>query len=204
MTFGLALHVGWAIEGPIGSDYKVDASYLSPHVNLTMTLEAATKIYGVPFLMSEKYYNMLSVRTKERVRKVDIVLFANAPQGLYTFSLNDTMISAPKKHVIGEVIKIESLEVEPTIVEEDGAEYLFMIDQDVMMLQSNLPEKVYCHFREAQCHWVLGEWSEAKEFCERALEIDPNDGPTKAMIRFMARTHYEPPTDWLGYRLQID
>ena len=39
VKFGLGLHVGWAIEGPIGSDYKVDASYLSPHVNLSMVLE---------------------------------------------------------------------------------------------------------------------------------------------------------------------
>lgn len=39
VKFGLGLHVGWAIEGPIGSDFKVDASYLSPHVNGAMTLE---------------------------------------------------------------------------------------------------------------------------------------------------------------------
>ena len=25
---------GWAIEGAVGSEYKVDATYLSPHVNL--------------------------------------------------------------------------------------------------------------------------------------------------------------------------
>ena len=31
---GFGLHTGWAIEGAIGSDFKIDASYLSPNVNL--------------------------------------------------------------------------------------------------------------------------------------------------------------------------
>lgn len=30
---------GWAIEGAIGSEYKIDASYLSPHVNMASRLE---------------------------------------------------------------------------------------------------------------------------------------------------------------------
>lgn len=40
---GFGLHQGWAIEGAIGSHYKVDASYLSPNVNMAARLEAATK-----------------------------------------------------------------------------------------------------------------------------------------------------------------
>ena len=32
-----------AIEGAIGSKHKIDASYLSPHVNMASRLEAATK-----------------------------------------------------------------------------------------------------------------------------------------------------------------
>jgi hypothetical protein len=30
LTFGL--HMGWTIEGAIGSDSKIDACYLSPHL----------------------------------------------------------------------------------------------------------------------------------------------------------------------------
>lgn len=36
MYLGLGLHIGWAIEGSIGSNYKIDASYLSPNVNLVI------------------------------------------------------------------------------------------------------------------------------------------------------------------------
>ena len=35
VRIGCGLHVGWAIEGAIGSNRKIDASYLSPHVNTT-------------------------------------------------------------------------------------------------------------------------------------------------------------------------
>ena len=40
---GYGLNVGWAIEGAIGSAYKIDASYLSPDVNMASRLEAACK-----------------------------------------------------------------------------------------------------------------------------------------------------------------
>ena len=34
-----------------GSEFKIDASYLSPNVNLAARLEAATKQFGVPLLL---------------------------------------------------------------------------------------------------------------------------------------------------------
>jgi class 3 adenylate cyclase len=43
VKMGYGLHVGWAIEGAIGSFYKIDASYLSPNVNMASRLEGATK-----------------------------------------------------------------------------------------------------------------------------------------------------------------
>jgi len=43
VKMGFGLHVGWAIEGAIGSNFKIDASYLSPNVNMASRLEAATK-----------------------------------------------------------------------------------------------------------------------------------------------------------------
>merc|ERR1719217_360531 len=79
VKLGLSLHAGWAIEGPIGSDFKVDASYLSPHVNLCMSLGSLTKTYGVSLLLSERIYTLLSLRTKERIRKVDVVKFESKP-----------------------------------------------------------------------------------------------------------------------------
>ena len=43
VAMGFGLHQGWAIEGAIGSYFKIDASYLSPNVNIAARLEAATR-----------------------------------------------------------------------------------------------------------------------------------------------------------------
>jgi class 3 adenylate cyclase len=43
VRMGFGLHHGWAIQGAIGSFFKIDVSYLSPNVNLASRLGAATK-----------------------------------------------------------------------------------------------------------------------------------------------------------------
>jgi class 3 adenylate cyclase len=52
VKLGMGLHIGWGIEGAIGSDFKIDASYLSPSVNMSARLEGSTKAFGVPMLIS--------------------------------------------------------------------------------------------------------------------------------------------------------
>ena len=52
VSMGFGLHIGWAIEGAIGSEYKIDASYLSPNVNMASRLEAATRQYSLHLLIS--------------------------------------------------------------------------------------------------------------------------------------------------------
>jgi class 3 adenylate cyclase len=52
VRMGFGLHIGWGIEGAVGSKFKIDASYLSPNVNMAARLEAATKQFGVTLLIS--------------------------------------------------------------------------------------------------------------------------------------------------------
>merc|ERR1719482_1766776 len=101
VQFGLSLHVGWAIEGPIGSDFKVDASYLSPHINLCIGLEGATNVYGVSLLMSENFYTLLSLRIKERIRKVDVVKFNGKTSGLFCYMISGQAPATPENHKMG-------------------------------------------------------------------------------------------------------
>lgn len=44
VSLGFGFHVGWGIEGAIaiGSNFKIDASYLSFNVNMSSRLEAAS------------------------------------------------------------------------------------------------------------------------------------------------------------------
>jgi class 3 adenylate cyclase len=87
VRIGCGLHYGWAIEGAIGSNRKIDASYLSPHVNFTEFLESSTKTYDVPLLMSEPFYRMLSPIVARHCRQVDRIrrTEAEAPVSLYTY-----------------------------------------------------------------------------------------------------------------------
>merc|ERR1719183_2017217 len=60
VQLGFGLHCGWAIEGAIGSEFKIDASYLSPNVNVASRLEAATEQFNVWILISHFMVNLCS------------------------------------------------------------------------------------------------------------------------------------------------
>jgi class 3 adenylate cyclase len=87
VRIGSGLHVGWAIEGAIGSNMKIDASYLSPHVNMSEFLESSTKAYEVPLLMSEAFFRLLSPHASRYCRQVDRIRRSDAeePFGLFTY-----------------------------------------------------------------------------------------------------------------------
>lgn len=73
VKMGFGLHVGWAIEGAIGSKFKIDASYLSPNVNMASRLEAATKQFGVLTLFSGVLVELMTPTNKKLMRKIDRV-----------------------------------------------------------------------------------------------------------------------------------
>ena len=79
VRMGFGLHVGWAIEGAIGSEYKIDASYLSPNVNMASRLEAATKQFGTSILMSEDFAQMLSPQVRAGACSESSLLFPELP-----------------------------------------------------------------------------------------------------------------------------
>lgn len=89
IDMGFGLHVGWAIEGAIGSSFKIDASYLSPNVNMAARLEAATKQFGVPILISGPLYELLSPPFQALLRHLDRVTVkgSKVPLDLYTFDM---------------------------------------------------------------------------------------------------------------------
>ena len=60
IDMGFGLHLGYGIEGPVGSEFKMEATYLSPNVNIAARLETATKQFGVNLLISGELYNLLT------------------------------------------------------------------------------------------------------------------------------------------------
>lgn len=88
VKMGFGLHQGWAIEGAIGSLFKIDASYLSPNVNMAARLEAATKQYGVPLLVSGSLHDILSDEIKHVCREIDTVTVKGSIQPMRLFTVD--------------------------------------------------------------------------------------------------------------------
>jgi len=66
MTFGL--HAGQAVESAIGSEFKLDALYLSQDQMVSLRLESLCQIYSTSMLASEPFYELLSLTSQRRLR----------------------------------------------------------------------------------------------------------------------------------------
>jgi class 3 adenylate cyclase len=87
VRIGSGLHVGWAVEGAIGSPLKIDVTYLSPHVGMSEYLESSTKAYGVPLLLSEAFYKLLTPTAARYCRQIDRIRRSDLeePFGLFAY-----------------------------------------------------------------------------------------------------------------------
>lgn len=88
VKMGFGLHQGWAIEGAIGSYFKIDASYLSPNVNIASRLEAATTQYGVHILVSEALHSLMTHDVAILCREIDRVTVKGSIHPLRLFTID--------------------------------------------------------------------------------------------------------------------
>lgn len=212
VAMGFGLHAGWAIEGAIGSDFKIDASYLSPHVNLASRLEAATKQYGVPILVSGTIFELATSGTRAILRRIDRVTVkgSRAPVDMYTPDLRvDTLLPDPPEEPRLEdktAMRLNMQEQRETlkkIIVKDklSVTYLYQEDLDfqemLKMPTSDFREKWKIGFE----YYLHGEWTEAKRFFIEAEEaMGHRDGPCRTLLAVMAENGDMAPRDWPGYR----
>ena len=120
LTFGL--HMGWIIEGAIGSDQKIDASYLSPNLHIVNRVQELTKDYNMQILLTESLYSLMSLKARNTLRKIDVItmntfknqslLQQREPLGIYTFDMSYQNLETkenhiPEDHEVGGLIKLE-------------------------------------------------------------------------------------------------
>ena len=88
LTFGL--HMGWTIEGAIGSESKIDACYLSPNKTIAERVEDLCHYYDMQILLTEALYNLMSLKARTTLRKIDVILMKESKEhfGIYTFDLS--------------------------------------------------------------------------------------------------------------------
>ena len=74
VQMGFGLHAGRAVQGAIGSQRKIDATYVSEAVERAEFLESSTKKYGLKMLMSDSFHRLLHPGNRRRCRKIDQIL----------------------------------------------------------------------------------------------------------------------------------
>lgn len=75
VQMGFGLHAGKAVQGAIGSQRKIDATYVSEAVERAEYLESSTKQYGLKMLMSDSFHRLLHSSNRRRCRKIDQIMF---------------------------------------------------------------------------------------------------------------------------------
>jgi len=217
---GFALHAGWAIEGLIGSDHKIDASYVSPHVIIAHTLQQSTPCYGVNILFSHDVISRASPQLAVACRLIDQVKVKRAqePMRLYTIDLD---IARPIEHhqdrPKGHRFKLKQLrDAKKAEKWADGYNMWeeFGEDHDIQMMRARYSPEFFKRFFTAYRNYECGEWLVARDmFYTCDFEPDyrtpgvhitedkwPEDGPTKTLLKFMQQCDFVCPEDWPGYR----
>jgi class 3 adenylate cyclase len=211
VKMGFGLHQGWAIEGAIGSEFKIDASYLSPNVNMASRLEAATKQFGVHILISSVLYNICSKVTQGNMRRVDKVTVKGSKQPieLYTCEIYpsalkpapepDKKIDMKKTRVLGRIARKKlnerALKGEYNIYE------LWDEDDDLINMRRGVSKAFIKEFEIALQDYLDGKWTEAKAGFKRAMDLKgAPDGPCQVLIDFINSEGGVAPSNWPGYR----
>jgi len=218
VRLGFGLHIGWAIEGAIGSIRKIDASYLSPHINLAGRLEEYTRVYGVTILFSGEFYELLGDDAKKCSRKVDEVLLkgTNHPVSLYTYDCNFNDLGVKLKairlkgddHEEEKVVDRRISLIGPAPIIGHNRELIeveksaFRTDLELRALQWELPPQFLPLCRKGVSVYLAGKWKEAKILMEAACRVAPSEknGPCGCVLEFMAAHEFVAPPDWPGYR----
>ncbi len=208
-TMGFGLHMGWAIEGAIGSNYKIDASYLSPNVNMAARLEAATKQYGVIILISGQFYELLSEDLKKFCRFIDIVTVKGSiePIRLYTIDVNEGILKESKKPKMDFSNKLKrekqiSIKNHMKILLEENnlTKKILKKIQFKRLLINARPEEFYKFFELAFENYISGNWEKAKDYFLKCKDIYENDGPVKTLYEYMETYRFISPDYWKGFR----
>jgi hypothetical protein len=217
MIFGM--DAGWAVEGAVGSEYKIDATYLSPHVNMASRMMSACKHYGVTILLSEAVQELMSEQAKSRLRNLDRVTVKGSTQvqNIYTYDARSTGADFFLYSRSDEQADLEAERYQPNI---------WYDDQDLKAMRHHLTDDFEQEFMTGMKYYYEGSWPEAIERLEKANEImveaameegylhdemdnspdrkelyrtETADGPCKYLINFMKSQGSKAPPNWAGW-----
>ncbi len=204
MTFGM--DAGWAVEGAVGSSYKIDATYLSPHLNMASRMMMAAKQYGVAVLVTQGMEELLSSPAKKVMRHLDTIYVKGSkiPQRVYTYDTRRKGVPKLSDYV-----------------DEDADNYseaIWTKDADLRDMRSHITPEFENLYSMGLQQYLIGNFKEAlvhfKEANEIIVEVDVKngigfgddglgDGACQTLVGYIEKEiqdHGGPPPGWHGVR----
>lgn len=210
VKMGFGLHVGWAIEGAIGSKFKIDASYLSPNVNMASRLEAATKQFGSTILISGDFVKLLSPALKRRVRQVDCVTVKGSikPMDLFTYDVNLDRIPIPAVPATEQGVAEAVSAPPPNVTFSMKAMENEFAEHPDLMSTWGITTPFLKRFQQGFELYRSGQWAEAKLILVETQVMRKHpisgevivDGPSNTLLGFMSQHKDTAPENWAGFR----
>ncbi|GMI46710.1 hypothetical protein TrCOL_g1656 [Triparma columacea] len=204
LRMGFGLHAGWAIEGAVGSLQKVDATYLSPHVNMAARMEAASRQFGVAVLMTEKFHELMSNDAQAVCRRLDVVTVKGSavPMPIYTYDTLQNQVFAelqvPKNTDLSLAHVLKKQADNYTTLE-------WVKDQDLIQLRKLATKEFNEKFKSGIDAYLASNWAKARSLLEECdammMHSDKGgDGPSQTILNYMRNRQWICPKDWGGYR----
>eukprot|EP00557_Chaetoceros_sp_GSL56_P001921 CAMPEP_0176493060 /NCGR_PEP_ID=MMETSP0200_2-20121128/9354_1 /TAXON_ID=947934 /ORGANISM="Chaetoceros sp., Strain GSL56" /LENGTH=1289 /DNA_ID=CAMNT_0017890711 /DNA_START=23 /DNA_END=3892 /DNA_ORIENTATION=- len=227
MSFGM--DAGWAVEGAVGSIYKIDATYLSTHVNMASRMMSACKQYKVSILISQAMEEMLTRSAKKIVRHIDTVYAKGSSKKQRIYALD-------VRHQGADLFLHKRSETEANKEADNYSHKIWQKDQDLRDMRSHVTPEFEEKFKEGLRNYLNGNFGEALKFLKIANEImietvvndgrlayvnaigdklldsssndeevihirkEIGDGPSQTLIAFIEKHDGVAPSGWNGVR----
>lgn len=212
------MDAGWAVEGAVGSEYKIDATYLSPHVNMASRMMSACKQYGVSILLSQAVQELMSDAARSKLRHLDTVTVkgSSVKQRIYTYDARSRGVDFFLFSRTDDQADLEADRYSPN---------MWNVDQDLKAMRQHLTDDFMEEFKAGRKHYFQGDWPAAIERLDKANEImlemaveegylvdssvdaipheeelaEHGDGPTLFLLNYMKSKGRVAPDDWEGW-----
>eukprot|EP00437_Effrenium_voratum_P020984 CAMPEP_0181453264 /NCGR_PEP_ID=MMETSP1110-20121109/29635_1 /TAXON_ID=174948 /ORGANISM="Symbiodinium sp., Strain CCMP421" /LENGTH=820 /DNA_ID=CAMNT_0023577577 /DNA_START=314 /DNA_END=2776 /DNA_ORIENTATION=- len=203
----IGLHKGWAIEGAVGSEFKIDCSYLSPNVSIATTIERSSEVYGVSVMVAQSVVDLCSPSMRAQCRLIDKVVIrgSSAPMELFCVDLNYMSVeidftARPKvPWNTRQRFKVRQwMEQEKNAVLTKDLSEVFESDEIILQMRECFTVEFFQLFNMGYQNYSQGEWQVARRMLmDIKSRLAPDDGPSTALLKLHG---FEAPKEWQGVR----
>lgn len=207
----IGLHKGWAIEGAVGSEFKIDCSYLSPNVSIATSIERSTEVYNVSVIVAQSVIDLVSYNMRAQCRLMDKVIIRGspAPMELYCVDLDYMSVEVdfterPKvPWNTRQRFKVRQwMEQEKNAVLQKDLSAVLETDEVIAQMRERFTVEFFQLFNMGYQNYSQGEWQVARRILmDIRSRLAPTDGPCMALLKFMEFPHdFDAPKEWTGVR----